>query len=155
MTDFTTIEGIAQHPDFIELTESQKVFLLGFFELNGDAPAATRIAYGGNPRTLEARARRLIHLPRIRRLISVHSGVKDIAGHMGKYELEEMIAARLRTERDMPLPMFRSLTRDLAILQGWHDQKAEDRTKNIQREVDDPRDVDSLVRKLEKEISTP
>jgi len=156
--DYSSLEGLKLHPLWSLLTRKQALFLEAYISNGGDRFQAVRDSYGqkGN---LDVTAMRLLRNGYVRKLVAIHYGYSQDLGPIGKKELTDLVAARLRKE-NLQDTVFTRLVEYILILRGWkkfgrheggqqivNQESLEERLRD--RDLVGAEEIDALVKQIE------
>lgn len=126
--NYSTLEGIQQHPAYLDLTTNQQKWVLIYLE-TGDRITATHTAYPSTakPTTTkhdyaEERATANMRVPNIRAVIAAFTGVEPPPLPLKRHELSALISEQLRSP-DIKPSEFTKLTTYLMILNDWRGKR--------------------------------
>jgi len=148
--DYTTVEGLKQHPLFVRLKLKKQRWLLAYIELKGDRIAATRaVTACRTHNSLAVEASRCLADSAVRQLIRIHYGCEMEPLPANKKRFVGALTEKL-SDPTLSTAEFERIARLAANIAGWETQ----RYKRIAAKApieEKPQTVDELVLQLEKE----
>jgi hypothetical protein len=149
--DYTTVEGLKQHPLFGRLDLKHQQFLLAYIELKEDRLAAVRaVTQCRTPNSISNAASRFLANDDMRQLLRIYYQCEIEPLPANKRRFVGALTAKL-SDPNISTSDFISIARMAASIAGWEANKFNRIVAKAPIEKEKSHTVDQLVQKMEEE----